>query len=348
MKRVLTYSLLAALCCLCTLSCRKDDGPAADDGAIAFLAEAADAVPVAKAGAGDGIVKTDGKNLTGKSFGVYGVWNDLEESTGGNNVFLQSTAQEVSYNSTETKWEYSPVQYWKLNKFYRFRAYHPYSGDSFSVNASSSADNILIEYNIIPGKEDLLVGFAAVEATVTNIKEKVKFDFQHALCGLQFKIALKNVPEIADGDKDFITEFHIEGLIPTGTLRYTYDPSDVHLPIIEWNATYYDSGSYFSWTGAHEFPKYNGSDNAVDIFDGTDQMVFCIPQTCSSSNDKPTTVHFKTLGGGDADNSAVLPKLEWEPGKIYIYTLLVNKSDLEVVVSIKDWKEIQSSEDVYL
>lgn len=347
MKRVLTYSLLAALCCLCALSCRKDDGPAADDGAIAFIAEAEDAVTVAKAGAGEGIVKTKNDNLTGKSFGVYGVWNDLVESTGGNNVFLQSTAQEVSYNNGESKWEYSPLQYWKLNKFYRFRAYHPYSGDSFTVNPSSSADNILIEYNIIPGKEDLLVGFAAVEAKVANIKEKVKFEFQHALCGLQFKMALKNVPEIADGDKDSITEFHIEGLIPTGTLRYTYDPSDVHLPIIEWIATYYDSGSYFSWTGAKEFPKYDGS-NAVNIFDGTDQMVFCIPQTCSSANDKPTTVHFKTLGGGDADNSAVLPTLKWEPGKIYIYTLLVNKSDLEVVVSIKDWKEIQSSEDVYL
>ena len=345
MKRVLTYSLLAALCCLCALSCRKDDGPAADDGAIAFIAEAEDAVPVVKAGAGEGIVKTKTDNPKSKSFGVYGVWNDLVESTGGNNVFLQSTAQEVSYNGGD--WKYSPVQYWKLNKFYRFRAYHPYSGDSFTVNSASSADNILIEYNIIPGKDDLLVGFAAVEAKVANIKKKVKFEFQHALCGLQFKIALKNVPEIADDDMDSITEFHIEGLIPTGTLRYTYDPSDLLLPIIDWNATYYDSGSYFSWTGAKEFPKYKG-DNAVNIFDGSSNMVFCIPQTCSSANDKPTTVHFKTLGGGDADNSAVLPTLKWEPGKIYIYTLLVNKSDLEVVVSIKDWKEIQSSEDVYL
>ena len=346
MKRVLTYSLLAALCCLCALSCRKDDGPAADDGAIAFIAEAEDAVPVVKAGAGEGIVKTKNDNLTGKSFGVYGVWNDLVESTGGNNVFLQSTAQEVSYNNGESKWEYSPLQYWKLNKFYRFRAYHPYSGDSFTVNSASSADNILIEYNIIPGKEDLLVGFAAVEAKVANIKKKVKFEFQHALCGLQFKIALKNVPEIADDDMDSITEFHIEGLIPTGTLRYTYDPSDVLLPIIDWIATYYDSGSYFNWTGNKEFGKYNGS-NAIDIFDGDSKMVFCIPQTCSSPSGA-TTIHFKTLSGGDAENSAVLPTLAWEPAKIYTYILLVNKSDLEIKVSIKDWKEIQSSEDVYL
>ena len=345
MNKVLKYNILAIFT-LCLLSCRKTD---VDEGvfALSFNARAQDIEQEVKAVAGDGIVKTTNDNLTSRQFGVYGVWNDTQESIGGNNVFLQSTAQEVKYNSDTKEWEYSPVQYWKLNKFYRFRAYHPYSGDSFTVNPSSSTDNILIEYNIIPGKEDLLVGFAAVEAKVANIKEEVKFEFQHALCGLQFKIALKNVPEIADGDKDYITEFHIEGLIPTGTLRYTYDPSDVLLPIIDWIATYYDSGSYFSWTGKKEFPKYKG-DNAVNIFGGTDKMVFCIPQTCSSANDKPTTVHFKTLSGGDAENSAVLPTLAWEPGKIYTYILLVNKSDLEIKVSIKDWKEIQSSEDVYL
>ena len=343
MSKILKYTILT-LFFVCLSACRKTE---TDEGAVAlsFQAQARDIEQELKSGAGEGIVKTDRENLTGKSFGVFGVWNDMVESIGGNNVFLQSTAQEVSHNGSE--WKYSPLQYWKINKFYRFRAYHPYSGDSFIVNASSSADNIMIEYNVVPGKDDLLVGFKAVEATIDNIKEKVKFEFQHALCGLQFKIALKNVPEIANDDKDAITEFHIEGLIPTGTLRYTYDPSDVNLPMIEWIATYYDSGSYFSWTGEKEFGKYDVT-NAKNIFDGSANMVFCIPQTCSSAVDKPTTIHFKTRGGGDADNSATLPTLEWESGKIYIYTLLVNKSDLEVVVSIKDWKEIQSSEDVYL
>lgn len=348
MNKVLKYNILVIFT-LCLLSCRKTD---VDEGvfALSFNARAQDIEQEVKAGAGEGIVKTGNEQLKAKPFGVYGVWNDTEKSIGGNNVFLQSTAQEVKYNSGtgETgEWKYSPVQYWKLNKFYRFRAYHPYSGDSFTVNPSSSADNIMIEYNVVPGKDDLLVGFQAVKATIDNIKEKVKFEFQHALCGLQFKIALKEVDEISEKDKDSITEFHLEGLIPTGTLRYTYDPSDVNQPMIEWIATYYDSGSYFSWTGEKPFEKYNSS-NAKDIFDGTDQMVFCIPQTCSSAADKPTTIHFKTLGGGDADNSATLPTIKWEPGKIYVYTLLVNKSDLEIKVSIKDWKEIQSSEDVYL
>lgn len=344
MTKILKYCILT-LFAICLSACRKTD---VDEGlvALSFNAQAQDIEQELKSGAGAGIVKTEDAQLKAKPFGVFGVWNDTEESTGGNNVFLQSTAQKVTYNNGVDKWEYSPVQYWKLNKFYRFRAYHPYSGDSFTVNSSSSADNILIEYNVIPGTDDLLVGFQAVEATIANIKEKVKFEFQHALCGLQFKIALKNVAEISDTDTDSITEFHMEGLIPTGTLRYTHDPSDVHQPVIEWNAIYYDNGSYFNWTGTKEFGKYNGS-NAVDIFDGASNMVFCIPQTCSSASGA-TTIHFKTLSGGNAENSAVLPTLAWELGKIYTYILLVNKSDLEIKVSIKDWKEIQSSEDVYL
>ncbi|MGN1212198.1 MAG: fimbrillin family protein [Candidatus Cryptobacteroides sp.] len=349
MNKVLKYNILLFFLC-CLASCRKEVGDSIDTQVpLLFQATASDVVSVTKAPAGSDIEKTDQEKLITLPFGVFGVWTDLEESSDGNIVFMESSAQKVNYNSEKypPAWEYEPLQYWKLNKFYRFRAYHPFEGESFSlVSSTSSADNIVIEYKIIPGNDDLLVGFWSDQATIDVIQNPVVFNFQHALCGLQFKIALKNVPEIADTDEDTVTEFHIEGLIPTGTLSYSHDKSDLHIPTLNWSTSFYDSKSFFEWTGSKTFQKFDGS-YAVDIFDGEDNMVFCIPQTCSSSLG-PTTVHFKTAGSGDADNSATLPSITWEPGKIYTYILLVNKSDLEIKVSIKDWTEIQSSVDVYL
>lgn len=330
---------------LLVASCTKKDDHR-QDGALAldFDAVAVDAAFAGKAGAGQGVIQTTDSNLKALPFGVFGVYSDVAGDENCTNVFLSSAAQEVSWNTD--KWTYDPLQYWNLNKFYRFRAYHPYSGSAFSINAMSDVDDIFIEYAINAGKEDLLVGFQAVESTASNIKNKVKFAFKHALCALEFKIAFKNDKFIEDSYTDNLTSFHLSGLIPTGTLQYTHEDGNNLSEVIKWHATYFDDGEYYEWKGSKLFPKYNGS-NATKVFDGNG-LVFCIPQTCSPADTKQTIVYFKTEKAGDAVHSAPLPKMQWEPGKIYSYTLLINKSDLEISVTIKDWDEIQANEDLFL
>ena len=338
MKHILYYIALL----LFVLSCTKQDKPATGI-ALTFEAKAEDASLAGKAGAGEGVIQTDGSNLKDHPFGVFGVYTEAGEENG-SNVFLSSAAQQVSWNTD--KWTYDPLQYWKLNKFYRFRAYHPYSGSAFSINAMSDVDDIFIEYAINAGKEDLLVGFQTVESTASNIKNKVKFAFKHALCALEFKIAFKNDPFIADSYTDTLTSFHVSGLIPTGTLQYTHEDGNYLSDVIKWHASYFDDGEYYVWTGSKLFPKYNGS-NATRVFDDNG-LVFCIPQTCSPSETKQTIVYFKTKKAGDAVHSAPLPKMQWEAGKVYTYTLLINESDLKISVTIKDWDKIQANEDLFL
>ena len=344
MKHRLYYILLQLISSLLlAISCTKQDKPGSGF-ALTFEAKAVDAAFAGKAGAGEGVIKTTDSNLKEHPFGVFGVYSDVAGDENCTNVFLSSAAKKVSWNTD--KWTYDDLQYWKLNKFYRFRAYHPYTGSAFSINAMSDVDDIFIEYAINAGKEDLLVGFQAVESTVSNIKNKVKFAFKHALCALEFKIAFKNDKFIEDSYTDNLTSFHLSGLIPTGTLQYTHEDGNNLSEVIKWNATYFDDGEYYEWTGSKSFTKYNGS-NATKVFDG-DGLVFCIPQTCSPDDTKQTIVYFKTYKAGDAVQSAPLPKMQWEPGKIYSYTLLINKSDLEISVTIKDWDEIQANEDLFL
>ena len=337
----ISLQLISSL--LLAISCTKQDKPGSGF-ALTFEAKAVDAAFAGKAGAGEGVTQTTTSNLKEHPFGVFGVYSDAAGDE--TNVFLSSAAQEVSWNTD--KWTYDPLQYWKLNKFYRFRAYHPYSGSAFSINAMSDVDDIFIEYAINAGKEDLLVGFQAVESTASNIKNKVKFAFKHALCALEFKIAFKNDPFIEDSYTDNLTSFHLSGLIPTGTLQYTHEDGNNLSEVIKWHATYFDDGEYYEWTGSKQFPKYNDTGtNATTVFDDNG-LVFCIPQTCSPADTKQTIVYFKTEKAGDAVHSAPLPKMQWEPGKIYSYTLLINKSDLEISVTIKDWDEIQANEDLFL
>ena len=339
MKHRLYYISLLLL----AISCTKQDKPGSGF-ALTFEAKAVDAALAGKAGAGEGVIQTTDSNLKDLPFGVFGVYSDVAGDENCTNVFLSSAAQQVSWNTD--KWTYDPLQYWKLNKFYRFRAYHPYSGSAFSINAMSDVDDIFIEYAINAGKEDLLVGFQTVESTASNIKNKVKFAFKHALCALEFKIAFKNDTFIENGYTDSLKSFHLSGLIPTGTLQYTHEDGNNLSEVIKWHASYFDDGEYYEWTGSKSFTKYNGN-NATKVFNGNG-LVFCIPQTCSPADTKQTIVYFKTDKAGDAVQSAPLPKMQWEPGKIYSYTLLINKSDLEISVTIKDWDEIQANEDLFL
>lgn len=329
---------------LLAISCTKQDKTGYS---LSFDAKAVDASFAGKAGAGEGVIQTTDSNLKNLPFGVFGGYSDVAGDENFTNVFLSSAAQQVSWKTD--KWTYDPLQYWKLNKIYRFRAYHPYSGSAFSINAMSDVDDIFIEYAINAGKEDLLVGFQTVESTASNIKNKVKFAFKHALCALEFKIAFKKDPFIEDSYTDNLTSFHLSGLIPTGTLQYTHEDGNYLSDVIKWDATYFDDGKYYEWTGSKQFQKYNDNGtNATTVFDGDDGLVFCIPQTCSPADTKQTIVYFKTEKAGDAVHSAPLPKMQWEPGKVYTYTLLVNKSDLEISVTIKDWDEIQANEDLFL
>ena len=341
--RLYQISLQLISLLLLAISCTKQDKPGSGF-ALTFEAKAVDAALAGKAGAGEGVIQTTDSNLKSLPFGVFGVYSDVAGDENCTNVFLSSAAQQVSWNTN--KWTYDPLQYWKLNKFYRFRAYHPYSGSAFSINAMSDVDDIFIEYAINAGKEDLLVGFQTVESTASNIKNKVKFAFKHALCALEFKIAFKNDEFIEEDYTDNLTSFHLSGLVPTGTLQYTHEDGNNLSEVIKWHATYFDDGEYYEWTGSKLFPKYNGS-NATTVFDDKG-LVFCIPQTCSPADTKQTTVNFKTEKAGNAVHSAPLPKMQWEPGKIYSYTLLINKSDLEISVTIKDWDEIQANEDLFV
>ena len=352
MNKTICYifkSLAVAAVLMTSSACRKTD--VGHSGMpLSFSAEAVEM----KAGA----QKTSEANLKNKPFGVAGVYSLEKGSEDCYNVFNSSNVK-VSWDGDSESWEYSPLAYWNINRYYRFRAYHPYDENDDAITVkNASGDKLTIEYSVAAGQQDLLVGSARMQATVDQLLQRVDINFQHALCGLEFRIAFNDADEIDDAYTDKITSFYLSGIVPTGTLIYSHETGDPLSDKIEWVTldTAWDDTEFFNWESAEgkEFKKINDKkDNATIIFD-QDGMVFCVPQTCSQKDkpdkptDKPTKVNFKTKKGGSALHSAQLPELTWEPGKIYVYTLLVNKSDVTVSVTIKPWTVIESNENLFI
>ena len=290
--------------------------------------------------------------LKNKSFGVYGMYS-VTDGGKGTNVFDFSSPVEVRYTtdviSHETNWtytfsgsQYSAKKNWKRNMYYRFRAYHPY--DATLLQSSSSADGIDIEYRILDDSYDLLLA-SAKQYPANDGYDRVQMVFKHALCALKFKIAFKETVTPATYT-DNIIHFYIKGLNAYGHLNYTGFGAD---EAFNWSGTFNSQDKLYEWTGDKTF-GVKGPVEPTDILE-SNKYFFAIPQTCSDPANGPTSIHlFTKKSGGDneIDHTVNLQPLKWEAGKIYTYTLLVNKSDIEVSVTIEPWLTKQVPVDIYL
>ena len=350
MKLIVKFVVTVLVPLLPVLSCSKEKVPQPQRPSISFgsLSEA----QVQSRSTGDGVVSSTTESMKSAPFGVYGSYASTPglKKNEGSNVFNSSAAISVAHNGTS--WEYSPLAYWSFNDYYRFRAYHPYSGSAFTVLPSSDVDLISIDYKVVNGNEDLMVAFWAGRATESVISTRVPMYFKHCLSGLRINVGLTD-----DSSADQITELYLSGLIPNGTMLYTYDTdaggvADYDTAVIKWIAETFDPSTlYYRWEGSKNIAQNVTSSNpeaATPVFDGTENMVFTIPQTCSGSKGD-TFVSFKTREGGETIQTVKLPTTEWLPGHIYTYTLLMApKSRIDVLISIKDWEGVEINEDIHI
>ena len=295
---------------------------------------------------------TTTETLTNKSFGVYGMYS-VTDGGKGTNVFDFSSPVEVRYTtdviSNETNWtytfsgsQYSAKKNWKRNMYYRFRAYHPY--DATLLQSSSSADGIDIEYRVLDDSYDLLLA-SAKRYPANDGYGRVQMVFKHALCALKFKIAFKETVTPSTYT-DNIIHFYIKELNAYGHLNHTGFGAD---ETFSWQGTFNSQDKLYEWTGDKTF-GVKGPVEPTDILE-SNEYFFAIPQTCSDPANGPTSIHlFTRKSGGDneIDHTVNLQPLKWEAGKIYTYTLLVNKSDIEVSVTIEPWLTKQVPVDIYL
>ena len=184
---------IAAMAALTLVSCSSDDLDSLSDNsskneAISFdgyLGRSAVAVNGTR-----GSVKTV-TNLQTDGFGVFGKYTPTEGLTSNlfdNQIVTYSTS---STTPTESKWTYSPLKFWPANGKIDFLAYAPYDKNT-TLTEGSKIKDFTVDEDIAKQKDLLWTNDMnhQTPVNITSAKEKVKFQFHHALSRLGYNVTL--------------------------------------------------------------------------------------------------------------------------------------------------------------
>lgn len=326
MRKLFTYILIASVAVL--TGCDRESTPERGDDFIGFAGTTVQTHEVTKVGTE--LIDTHAE-LRSQSFGIFG-YRSSDMVNYNTLVFETDAAKEVYYSGTE--WTYSPKQKWVRSNWYRFRAFWPYKAN---ISAGSDANLMVIDYSAITNNYDLQVAYKE-RYPISEGVSVVPMTFNHTLAALCFNVKFKD----GSSNTDYVTEFYLKGLKPTGTLVCGIDGTNENADDFRWISNTFDESSKIQrWTGSREFTV-----TPATIYDG-DGVIFVIPQQASSSKGD-TSVNFYTQNGGEALHTAVIPTEEWLPGKVYIYTIVIHESDIRLEVDIKDWSMLDSNFDINL
>lgn len=180
---------IAAMAALTLVSCSSDDLDSLSDNsskneAISFdgyLGRSA----VAVNGTRGSEVKID--QLKTGGFGVFGNYSKETTTAYGNSLFDN---QQVTYDNDKSKWTYSPLKFWPSDGHIDFLAYAPYDKNT-KLTDGPKINNFTVS-KTITDQTDLLWTNAtsSISADVTSSKNKVNFQFHHALSRLGYTVNL--------------------------------------------------------------------------------------------------------------------------------------------------------------
>lgn len=180
---------IAAMAALTLVSCSSDDLDSLSDNsskneAISFdgyLGRSA----VAVNGTRGSEVKID--QLKTGGFGVFGNYSKATTTAYGNSLFDN---QQVTYDNDKSKWTYSPLKFWPSDGHIDFLAYAPYDKNT-KLTDGSKINNFIVS-KTIADQTDLLWTNAtsSISPELTSAKEKVQFQFHHALSRLGYTVKL--------------------------------------------------------------------------------------------------------------------------------------------------------------
>ena len=268
-----------------------------------------------------------------EGFGVFGNYKNAEGLEFGSNWFDNV---QVKYSSKDTKWTYSPVQYWLPQGHIDFLAYAPYDS---KYKSKVTNDNQKLEFTVDPDikkQKDLLWANATNQ---TKTDKTVTFTFKHALSRLGYNVKLNKVyPDAtftltkitlagsADGtEKAFYT---------TGTIDLSKDNQATDLWKISTPATK-QKFDWFSGTQTLATTDYKNSDT---------EYLFVIPQNFSASaTDKLYVIVEYTIkdynGVTTPMTNTVRKQLDkkFEQGKAYTINLTIGLTPIEFDADVTPW-----------
>lgn len=180
---------IAAMAALTLVSCSSDDLDSFSDNSSKNEAISFDGYLGRSAVAVSGTRGSEVKigNLQADGFGVFGKYTSAKNQT--SDLFIN---QQVTYDkSTDpAKWTYSPLKFWPSDGHIDFLAYAPY--DKNTTLTENSKINFKVAEKVADQKDLLWTNDMnhQITAKITSAKDKVKFQFHHALSRLGYNVTL--------------------------------------------------------------------------------------------------------------------------------------------------------------
>lgn len=282
---------IAAMAALTLVSCSSDDLNSLSDNSSKNEAISFDGYLGRSAVAVNGTRGSEETVATLKAngFGVFGKYTPTEGQA--SNLFDN---QKVTYSTstTESKWTYSPLKFWPANGKIDFLAYAPYD-KSTTLTDGSKINNFTVDEDIAKQKDLLWTNDMnhQITANITSAKEKVKFQFHHALSRLGYTVKLTG--DYSSDDVTFtLKKITLAGSSTDATKGAFYTSGTIDLSKLNKNGDLWSNQvgkQKFDWfSGEYKVTSSTASHpDKVDKGnrDQNEDYLFVIPQDFSKTED---------------------------------------------------------------
>ena len=326
---------IAAAAALTLVSCSSDDLNSLSDNsskneAISFDGYLGRSAVAVSGSRGSELNKTALQGLT-EGFGVFGNYKEAVGQEFGSNWFDNV---QVKYSSKDTKWTYSPVQYWLPQGHIDFLAYAPYDS---KYNKQVTKDNQKLDFTVnatITAQKDLLWANATNK---TNTDKTVTFTFHHALAKIGYTVKTNVVD--TGGTTITLNKITLAGS-DDGTKEAFYTSGTIDLAKA--------NGVSDLWTnkkGEQNFTWFDGNQPLTVSSVPNSNYLFVIPQNFSTGTDElyvivDYTITYNTGATATMKNKVSKPlSYDFKQGKAYMINLTVGLTPIDFDAEVTPWTD---------
>lgn len=283
---------------------------------------------------------------------MFGYYNTKDHSSSPDPSFAANlfNNEHVTCSQEGADWKYTPLKYWPAQGHIDFYAYAPY--DAHKVLTGSKIKFTVEDQNQIANQTDLLWANAE-NKTKDNLpsadKNKVKFQFAHALSRLGYSVKLKDASyeSVATitlnkitlaGSKDLAQNaFYKEGTIDLATGNWSTASSE--------DPKYNDAKQNFVWFNKETSGEKLSYNKAFENSDN--EYLFVIPQNFSKTEPNSDQLYVIVEYTIQYSGGTVQPKVSYkvckqltnnfEQSKAYKINLTIGLNPIEFNADVTAW-----------
>ena len=278
---------------------------------------------------------------------------------GKNTRIFGDAGVDVTYDSSEDEWTYSPPAYWywvSTANYYDFLAAYPASGAIRMVDGSGAdiPGNMAIRksYSIDDDDYDLLLaGIRRTGANTSTRTGRVPLEFRHMLAAVRVRVTNES-----DAKALTLNSIHFDNLIHDASAKVTVDA--VGEPEFSWIDTQRRADEFAFFTGSAALAvsatwEPSGYELLIpadlsDTIDGSleaddDKVPGLIVRFTPAGADEPTEKRVPLKDIQKSRYGTDDPISVWEPGVKYTYHVIIRlDGGVMVTVITTEWEDIEA------